>query len=83
MKRYLFLYVLILALLPVAAVGYQEVADAGADAGEESSLEEAIIGIWKFPVDGYYIGFDADDRLCYGGSGESVAANTWCNKYAV
>lgn len=48
---------------------------------EKASLNEELIGIWKFPVDGYYLGFDEEGQLCYRGSEESVAAKRRCNKY--
>lgn len=92
MKTRHYLFVLILALLLAAAVGFGGVADAGsetsaaAEASEtEVALEEEIAGIWKFPVDGYdyYIGFDGDGNLCYGGSVQSVAAKRWCNDYTL
>lgn len=76
--RYLlFVFLLTIALLAVA--GFQ----AQADARQEPPLQEAIIGVWQFPVDGYYIGFDRDGRMCYGGSEESVYARRWCNNYAL
>jgi len=78
MKAYVSLFFLIVAVL-LAAVGYREVADAG----EETALDEAIIGLWAFPVDGYFMGFDEEGRLCYGGSAETVGAKRWCNQYTL
>lgn len=83
------LYVLILAVLLVAAAGYQVVASAGKeDSLAESSVteappEDAIVGIWKYPVEGYYMSFDDEGHLCYGGSEESVAAQRYCNAYTL
>lgn len=83
-----YLLLLILAVLLAAVVAYQGVvAGAGEEAATEGSpeapLEEAIVGIWKFPVEGYYMGFDEAGNLCYGGSEESVAAKRYCNAYTV
>jgi hypothetical protein len=79
MKKYLFLFLLALALSLVVGLGHTAVADAG----EQGTLQEEIVGIWKFPVDGYYLGFDQEGWLCYGGSEASVAAKSWCNRYGI
>jgi hypothetical protein len=73
-KRILF-FVLIVTLTLAAALTLQSVVTAG-----QEPLEEAIVGTWRF-ADGYYLGFDEEGRLCYGGSAESVAGKYWCNRY--
>lgn len=79
MKRRIYYFVLIVILSLVAVVAQQRVADAV----QEKALEEAIIGTWAFSKDGYFLGFDKEGRLCYGGSAVSVAAKRWCNQYTL
>ncbi len=89
MKARLYLFVLILVVGLAAVVGYQRVAKAGEEVSSaevsetEVSLANEIIGIWEFPLDGYYVGFDGEGQLCYGASAESVAAQRWCNAYTL
>lgn len=89
MKARLQLIVLIVVVGLGTVIGYQRMADAGGEASEmeisrvEASSEDEIIGIWRFPLDGYYVGFDGEGRLCYGASEESVAAKRWCNSYTL
>lgn len=87
MKTFRYLVVLILAVALLAVASFQSVADAGQTASQAESrtqsLDEEILGIWEFPVDGYYLGFDEEGRLCYGGSELSVAAKRWCNDYTL
>ena len=79
MEAYGSRFILALAVLLFAAAGCASVAASG----DKGSLQEELIGIWQFPVDGYYLGFDEDGWLCYGGSEESVAAKRWCNRYTL
>lgn len=79
MKAQSLLIVMIVAVALLTGVTFQE----QLDARQDLPLEEAIVGVWKFPVDGYYIGFDRDGRVCYGGSEESVYARRWCNDYTL
>ena len=48
-----------------------------------ASAQKDLVGIWSFPVAGYYISFDRAGRLCYGGSTQSVAEGRYCNHYTV
>ena len=79
MKRRLSLLVLIATVTLASALAYEHVANAR----QEPALAEAIIGIWQFPQEGYYLGFDEEGKICYGGSAESVAAKKWCNRYTL
>lgn len=79
MKARYLLFVLFLAMALLAAAGFH----VQVDARQNLPLQEAIIGVWQFPVDGYFMGFDRDGRLCYGGSEESVYARRWCNNYTL
>lgn len=79
MKVHYILFVLFGVVVLLAGVAFHE----EADARQALPLEEAIIGVWELPVDGYYIGFDRDGRICYGGSEESVYARRWCNNYTL
>lgn len=79
MKRFVYLLVLIVGVSLLATTGHQ----GAADAQEGVPLQEAIIGVWAFPVDGYYLGFFEDGRMCFGGSQESVEGQYWCNNYTL
>jgi hypothetical protein len=79
MKTTVPLFILALAVSLFAATGCKSVAASE----ERGSLQEKLVGIWQFPVDGYYLGFDEEGQLCYGGSEESVAAKRWCNRYTL
>lgn len=79
MKRYTSVIILILALWLLAAAGKERVVAPV----EKELLKEELLGIWKFPVDGYYLGFDEEGQLCYGGSEESVADKRWCYRYTL
>ena len=79
MKMRSVLFVVLLTVTLFAVAGFQE----GVDAGQELPLQESITGIWKFPVDGYYIGFDEEGWMCSGGSEESVAGKRYCSRYTL
>lgn len=79
MKKYMSLIILAMALLLLAAMGNE----IRAGTTKQGPQVEELIGVWKFPVDGYYLGFDEEGQLCYGGSEESVGAKRWCNRYTL
>jgi hypothetical protein len=71
---------LLLAVLLLVTAGCQ--ADVSAEE-RVGPLQDELIGVWQFPVDGYYVAFDEQGRMCYGGSEESAAAGRWCNDYTL
>lgn len=77
MKKQITLLMLVVGVAFAAALVFQSAATAG-----QEPVEEAIVGTWRF-ADGYYVGFDEEGRLCYGGSAESVAGKIWCNRYTL